>query len=285
MPRPGLLVALAMLLGLAATAGCTTMDADAGSPPAVARPVDTLRVKLASGAADVDVDVYWPDRVAPAPLVIVAHGFMRQRRHMSGWGKHLARAGFVVAIPDLPASSNHVRNGRFIDELRVHLSREEPGRRRVDPARVGYLGFSAGGLASLLAAADADASAVTIWIGLDPVDRDGLGAKAAPRVSARTLVLSAEPSACNAQGNARDLIAALPDPEHHRVSGAVHVDAEWPTSALAEAMCGRSRDAQRDEFRRRATEALRAALCTPDCDRAPESQSVRSAAIGSRSAA
>jgi hypothetical protein len=73
-------------------------------------------------------------------------------------------------------------------------------------------------------------------------------------------VLTAEPSACNGRGSARDIIAALPHCEHFSVAGAVHVDAEWPTDWMAEAVCGRSKEERRGEFQRRATAALREAL-------------------------
>ena len=216
----------------------------------------TILVKLSAGAAD--VDLYWPEAAEPAPLVIVAHGFMRRRRNMSGWGQHLAGEGFVAAVPDLPARSDHARNGRFISDLRATLCASESWSRRIDPSRVGLMGFSAGGLASLLSAAeDPD---LAIWVGLDPVDWKGIGTKAAPLVKCHAVVLTAEPSACNARGNSRNIIAALPGCEHFSVAGAVHVDAEWPTDRLAEAVCGRSTDERRSEFHRRATAALREAL-------------------------
>jgi dienelactone hydrolase len=220
----------------------------------------TLRVKLSAGAAT--VDLYWPEAAEPAPLVIVAHGFARRRRNMSGWGRHLAEEGFAAAVPDLPAWSDHARNGRFLSDLRAHLGAAEPWSRRIDPSRVGLMGFSAGGLAALLSAAASDPDPV-IWVGLDPVDHNGAGAQAAPRVKCRAVVLTADPSACNAYGNARDIIAALPHCEHFPVAGAVHVDAECPTDRLAEAVCGRSTEDRRDEFRRRATAALSEALGIP----------------------
>ena len=216
----------------------------------------TLLVKLSAGAAE--VDIYWPDSAEPAPLVIVAHGFMRRRRNMSGWGQHLVGEGLVAAVPDLPAQSDHARNGRFISDLRAFLCASECWRRRIDPSRVGLMGFSAGGLATLLSAADDPGPA--IWVGLDPVDHKGAGAKVALRVKCHAVVLTAEPSACNAHGNARSIIAALSRCDHCSVAGAVHVDAEWPTDWMAEAVCGRSTDERRGEFRRRATAALREAL-------------------------
>jgi hypothetical protein len=216
---------------------------------------ETVRVKLAAGAAA--VDIYRPD-AATAPLVIVAHGFSRRRRHMSAWGQHLSGEGFVVAVPDLPAWSDHVRNGRFLSDLCTYLCTDESWRPHIDPRRVGLMGFSAGGLATLLAAAHNPIP--VIWVGLDPVDRNGIGARAAPLVMRRTVVLTAEPAACNAHGNARGIIAALPHCEHFRIAGSVHVDAEDPTDWLAEAICGRSTEEKRGEFRRRATTALRQAF-------------------------
>jgi len=216
-------------------------------------------VKLSAGASD--VDLYWPATAVPAPLVIVAHGFFRHRHNMSGRRQHLDKEGLAVAVPDLPAWSDHARNGRFISDLRAYLCANETWMQRIDPFRVGLMGFSAGGLASLLSAADNPD--LLIWVGLDPVDWNGIGAKAAPQVKCHTVVLTAEPSACNSHGNARNIIAALPHCEHFSIAGAVHVDAEWPTDWMAEAVCGRSTEERRSEFRQRATAALRDALAKP----------------------
>jgi dienelactone hydrolase len=220
--------------------------------------METINVKLLAGASD--VDLYWPATTVPAPLVIVVHGFFRRRHNMSGWGQHLVKEGFVVAVPDMPTRSNHIRNGRFITDLRAYFCSGDSWRQRIDRARVGLMGFSAGGLDTLLSAADHPGP--IIWVGLDPVDWKGAGTKAAPSIACRAVVLTAEPSACNAHGNASSIIAAMPHCEHFRVAGAVHVDAEWPTDWKAEAVCGRSTDEKRSEFRRRASAALQEALTT-----------------------
>lgn len=217
----------------------------------------SIPVQLPSGSAV--VDLYWPDAIAPAPLVIIAHGFMRGRQQMAGWGRHLAQSGMVAAVPDLPSWSDHARNGRFLTELRIRLLGEERWRERIDPQRLGLMGFSAGGLSSLLSALDDPAP--LIWIGLDPVDRDGLGAAAVARLQADVVILTADPSAWNAHGNARDLIAAAqPHGRHVPVPGAVHVDAEWPTTWLAQQVCGCSTAEKQAQFRERATESLRRAF-------------------------
>ena len=220
---------------------------------------ETIRVQLPSGSSS--VDVFRPASIAKSAMVIVVHGFSRHRQNMSGWGEHLAKEGFVAVVPDLPAWSDHVRNGRFISELRTHLVKDNLWKIHIDPARIGLLGFSAGGLSSLLSAADAPDLA--IWVGLDPVDRDGLGARAAAVLKSRALVLTSEPSVCNGNGNVLGIVSALPESAHFRISGAVHVDAEWPSTWLAELICGRSTDGSRAEFRWRATKALKDVLALP----------------------
>lgn len=244
----------ALALGLCAllVASCAVID------PLPDIPEDrlTLQVTLPAGAAA--VDVYRPFGTDRAPMVIIAHGFSRSRHNMSGWGRHLAGEGIMAVVPDLPAWSDHVRNGGFLSELQAHLLEHPDWRERIDPDHVGLMGFSAGGLSSLLAAADAPD--LSIWIGLDPVDRAGLGATAASRVQARAVVITAEASACNAYGNARDLVAALPAPEHVHIAGAVHGDAEWPGSRLADLACERASPEGRAAFRERATMALKTAF-------------------------
>lgn len=229
------------------------------NPAAYHVTLETIRVQLPSGAAD--VDVYWPNYTTKAPLVIVAHGFSRDRKNMSGWGQHLASEGFVAIVPDLPALADNIHNGRFISELRAHLLGDESLNKRIDQTKVGLVGFSAGGLSSLLSAANSPDLAV--WIGLDPVDRNSLGVKAAAMLKARAVILTAEPSTCNAYGNALDIVSALPRPEHFSINGAVHVDAEWPTSWLAELFCGRSTAKNRSEFQERATKALKETFALP----------------------
>ena len=155
--KPAHLAGLLAMALSAAIAGCSGSAARTNQP--AARPaVQTIRMKLPAGAAD--VDVYMPDTAEPAPLVIVAHGFSRHRNTMSAWGRHLAKEGFVAVVPDLPAWSDQVRNGRFITELRAYLCADESWRQRVDPSRVGLMGFSAGGLATLLSAADEPGPAI-----------------------------------------------------------------------------------------------------------------------------
>ncbi|BCS32155.1 hypothetical protein TBR22_A13650 [Luteitalea sp. TBR-22] len=234
------------------------------SAPAPSLAVSRQLRDMMTPAGRVRFDLYRPATLpaGPRPLVVVAHGFWRSRAQMAGWGRHLATQGYVVAVPDLPAWSDHARNGRALQALVASLLAWPPDAVPMDRARVALVGFSAGGLAALLAAAD-DPS-VLVWVGLDPVDRDGLGVRAAARLRARAVVLQAEPSACNGRGNARSLVAALGDRvEVIRIPGATHVDAEWPTSLAARAACGGTDAGRRQAFVQAATDALERAFGAP----------------------
>ena len=217
----------------------------------------TLRVEVREGAFD--CDVYLPRQKKPAPLVVVAHGFSRTKASMADWGRRLAQEGFVAAVPTLPAWSDHARNGRAIRELVDWLQARADLRNLVDTRRVGLMGFSAGGLATLLAGVDDPR--VAVWVGLDPVDRDGQGMAAASRLKCPSLVLRAEPHACNAHGNAAGIVQGLKaENTCLLVVGATHTDAEWPTDGMAEWVCGKSSSERRAVFVQYALAALRAAL-------------------------
>ena len=219
--------------------------------------VRTVRVELESGKTD--VDLYYTDTLRPQPLVIVAHGFSRSKANMAGWGRTLAAAGYVAAVPDLPAWSDHARNGRFINELTKYLVALPPERLKLDRDRIGMLGFSAGGLATLLAAAGNPV--VRVWVGLDPVDKNGQGVAAAPRLRCRAAILRAEPSSCNANGNAAGIERALKVPcLSIMVPKATHADPEWPTDKMAEWVCGASAEERRATFVRHTLAVLAEAL-------------------------
>lgn len=238
------------LLALA-LAGCATRSAS--TPPALLPADNRLDQQADLPAGTVAFDLYLPEQPGPRPLILVVHGFSRSKMHMTRWGEHLARQGFVVAVPTLPAWADHRRNANAIPQLITHLTQSHPD--RIRPDHIGLVGFSAGGLATFLAAADDPR--VRVWVGLDPVDRSGWAAAAAPRLRATPHLLLAEPSPCNANGNARSIAAALGPRAHtHLVPNATHTDPEWPTDPLAELACGKSDEARRQQFVRLTTDAL-----------------------------
>jgi dienelactone hydrolase len=213
--------------------------------PALSTPEGVLKseLKVKLTGKEVSVDFYLPRDVKKAPVVVVAHGFTHSRLNMAGWGGLLASNGFITAIPDLPEWADHDRNSRAINELLDRINSRalvaEP-----EPTGAGALiGFSMGGLSTLLAAATN--AQVRCWVGLDPVDAGQKGAGAAKGLRIPCAVLLAEPCHCNANGNAKQIVAGLSGPLFAlRVRGATHTDPELPTDWLAELACGKA-DAER----------------------------------------
>lgn len=198
---------------------------------------------------EVAVDFYLPQGLKRAPVVVVAHGFSRSRLNMAGWGGLLASNGFIVAIPDLPAWSGHERNSQAVRELLDRMLFKSLVAEPAPNGDAALMGFSMGGLCTLLASATN--GQVRCWVGLDPVDAGQKGAEAAKQVRIPCAVLQAEPGRCNAQGNARQMVASLPGPLFAlRVQNGTHTDPEQPTDWLAELVCGKADPTRRAIFER-----------------------------------
>ncbi len=161
--------------------------------------------------------------------------------------------------PDLPTLSDHAQNGRALAELVMEMKKGKLFAQPKPSDQLALVGFSAGGLATLLASAGN--TNINCWVGLDPVGRGQQGADAAKALKIPCFVLRAEPSAWNANGNARQIFKDLPGPAFTlKVKQAVHVDAENPTTWAAELACGRSNEARRDLFGRYLLMSLRVGL-------------------------
>lgn len=187
----------------------------------------------------VHVDVYEPDGEPSDGVAIVAHGFTRSRARHRDLGEALAAAGVTAVIPDLPYILNHWGNGDAIEELAHQLETGALGLAPVEQSRLVLVGTSAGGLATVLAAARLPHLAG--WVGLDPVDRTGSGVHAASRLTAPAVVLLAEPSGCNLFSSGRSIARAVPDLLRSVVlSGASHCDFEGPTNKVCQRICGGS---------------------------------------------
>ena len=171
-------------------------------------------------------------------MAIVAHGFTRSRVRHGDLGRALAIAGVTAVIPDLP----HVdqwNNGEAVVELVQKLEIGELGLPPIARSRLVLIGTSAGGLATVLAAAKLPGLAG--WVGLDPVDRTGSGAHAAARMTSPAVVLLAERSGCNLYGSARSIARAVPRLLRSTLlHGASHCDFEGPTTKLCRVICGES---------------------------------------------
>ncbi len=232
-----------------------------------ALPIQELTRQESIGGRTLSFDLYVPVTSKPCPIVTLAHGFARSRVMMRDWGKLLASRGYVAAAPDLPGA-DHPGNGKLLSALLEWLVTESqkagsPLAGRVDPARRGVVGHSAGGLASLLAATTD--STIDVVVGLDPVDVGDQGKKAVPALKVPVTVLRATPGTCNDSGNAQALYAALTGPALSlEVKAATHCDPEWPSDPFCSLLCGASDDTRRSRFVRYAVATLdHVLLCAP----------------------
>lgn len=237
----------AVLGVLAGVVGCTGVPA---APPAVqtfAPVIDGYRVTL---------DVY-AAASSPRGAAILSHGFTRSRRTLAGHAQALAEAGVLVLTPDLPCTFDFRCNGRALAALVAQL--RQGGVYGPPVERVMLVGFSAGGLSSLLAAS---APGVVGYVGLDPFDRalagqsERLGETAAAQLQVEALLLRAPPSRCNADAVAGAWAAVLPLLWRDDViAGATHCDFESPTDWMCRLACGDTAPARQQHVRDRLLEA------------------------------
>lgn len=176
---------------------------------------------------DAEVVRFTPDTpVDPALVVVLTHGFSRTKENMAGLAELLASHGLPVITPDLCHLSfldtDHPQNGRDLQALAAETG----------AARVIYAGFSAGGLASVLAASE-DPAAIGV-VGLDPVDAGGLGLDAVAGLDVPLWAVFGTPGDCNSDGNGLDWVA---DDQRLRISEAEHCDFESPTDRLCTGFC------------------------------------------------
>lgn len=165
--------------------------------------------------------------------VVLGHGFLRSRQQMDGLARALAASGLPTVTLDFcrasPWRAGHVRNG--FDMIRVTDA--------LHAWHVVYVGFSAGGLAALIAARN-DPRALGA-VTLDLVDAEGIGRHAAAGFDRRLIGLVGEPAACNARGNGLAVLAAARLARIERIAGAGHCDFESPTDPVCRLVCGSDR--------------------------------------------
>ncbi|MEZ5385864.1 MAG: alpha/beta fold hydrolase [Prosthecobacter sp.] len=241
-----------MITALGFAAGFANRVPKLPVPPEITHRTEKLMLQ---GEA-VLVDFFLPHGVEKAPVAIVAHGFSRHRRVMTGWGHLLAKNGMIAVVPNLPAFADQGVNIRAIRQLIAIV--HEAGR-LMNPSPSGdvaLIGHSAGGFDTLIAASREER--VRCWIGLDPVDFNDHGLRAVKQLRAPGLMLLAESGAWNRYANA---LAWLEPPEARmtalRIRGSTHCDPENPTSLLAQIVCGDTDAARRAVYERLALAMLR----------------------------
>jgi pimeloyl-ACP methyl ester carboxylesterase len=253
-PRPTLSYVLFIVFLLWANAA-------AAQPAAIVVKTETMDL----AGFETTIDVYQPSVGPSSGLAIIAHGFLRSRGRHRDLGRALAEAGITAVIPDLPFTIDHWGNGDAIVELAGKLQAGALGLAPVERSRLVLIGTSAGGFATVLAAAELPG--VAGWIGLDPVDRSGSGVEAAGRLTVPAVVLLGERSGCNLYGSGRAIGRAVPGLLRMTVlEGASHCDFEAPTNNFCRVICGKSQPGIAAVAR---GETVRAAMELLDAARVP----------------
>ena len=187
----------------------------------------------------IDVDVYKP--IGPLKgAAILTHGFTRSRTTMGEHAQALAARGVLAITPDMPCTFDFRCNAAAIAGL-VNLLRntETFGS---SSQRIMLVGFSAGGLSSLLAA---DTPGVVGFVGLDPFDRvlsnetERAGITASRRLTTEALILRAPTSSCNAKAVAAPWGSEMKTLwRDELIAGASHCDFEAPSDWKCRLACG-----------------------------------------------
>jgi dienelactone hydrolase len=187
----------------------------------------------------VEVDVYKP--IGPQKgAAILTHGFTRSRTTMGEHAQALAARGVLAITPDMPCTFDFRCNASAITEM-VSLLRNT-NTFGSSSQRVMLVGFSAGGLSSLLAA---DTPGVVGFVGLDPFDRvlanetERAGINASRKLTTEALLLRAPASRCNANAVAAPWGTELKSLwRDDLIAGASHCDFEAPTDWKCRLACG-----------------------------------------------
>jgi dienelactone hydrolase len=218
--------------------------------PAAAAPPPVQTREQALDGHRVTLDVY-ATAGPPRGAAILSHGFTRSRRTLAGHAQALADAGVLALTPDLPCTFDFRCNGRALAALVAQLRAGGPFGPPVE--RVMLVGFSAGGLSSLLAA---DTPGVVGYVGLDPFDRvmsgesERLGLTAATGLRTEALLLRAPPSRCNADAVAAPWATALPVLwRDELITDASHCDFESPSDWMCRLACGDTDPARQQRVR------------------------------------
>ncbi len=214
--------------------GSSGSSSDTGTPDdpgpdlrlAGPHPVESSSGSFPTGGCSMAYEIFTPTDEPDAPTVVLAHGFQGNHGSMVDWAEHFASWGLRVVTPDLChatiVDADHAQNGADLVALAGELAIASPI----------YAGYSAGGLAAVLAAAQ-DPATVAL-VGLDMVDSGGLGAGVADGIAVPAHDITSEAAMCNSTANGVPVFGAMADSHVVRIVEADHCDFQSP----GDAFCG-----------------------------------------------
>jgi len=202
----------------------------------------------------VKVDVYRPYETANDGVAVLAHGFSRDRSRDRDLGRDLAHAGITAIAPDLPNVVDYWGSGDAVLDIVRQLESGAFGLPPTPRTRIVLIGTSAGAVGTVIAASKLPG--LGGWIGLDPVDRWGIAARAAAKLTTPAVVLLGDSSVCNLFGSGRSIAQAVPTLlRSERIRGASHCDFEGPTDNFCRTVCGKGARGMDETVRQRTVNA------------------------------
>ena len=203
-------------------------------------PFDVSSGSYAISTADssqMDYSVYYPVNHESEVVVLLVHGFSRDRGVMAGFAEHFASWGFKTITMDLLHSSI-VDNNPILDALDINFLADQIG----EGLPIVYLGHSSGGMRSVLAASQ-NSNAIGV-LGLDLVDALYTGMdnqyyalSAVSNMMIPVWGMFGESSVCNANSNGVNVFQDAVQGNAVIITEADHCDFELPTNFFCSLLC------------------------------------------------
>lgn len=189
-------------------------------------------------SSQMDYSLYYPVNHESEAVVLLVHGFSRDRGVMAGFAEHFASWGFKTITMNLLHSSI-VDNNPILDALDINILADQIGQ----GLPIVYLGHSSGGMRSVLAASQ-NSNAIAV-LGLDLVDalypgmdNQYYALSAVSNMMIPVWGMFGESSACNANSNGVNVFQDAVQGNAVIITEADHCDFELPTNFFCSFLCG-----------------------------------------------
>ena len=191
-----------------------------------------------SDSSQMAYSLYYPVNHESEVIVLLAHGFSRDRSVMAGFAEHFSSWGIKTITINLLHSSIF-DNDPILDALDINIVADQIGQ----GLPIIYVGHSSGGMRSVLAASQ-NSNAIAV-LGLDLVDdlypgtdNQYYALSAVSNMMVPVWGMFGESSACNANNNGVNVFQDAVQGNAVIITEADHCDFELPTNLLCSLLCG-----------------------------------------------
>ena len=188
-------------------------------------------------SSQMNYSVYYPVNHESEVVVLLVHGFSRDRGVMAGFAEHFASWGIKTITMDLLHSSL-MDNNPILDALDINILADQIGQ----GLPIVYVGHSSGGMRSVLAASQ-NSNAIAV-LGLDLVDalypgmvNQYYALSAVSNMMIPVWGMFGESSACNANSNGVNVFQDAVQGNAVIITEADHCDFELPTNFFCSLLC------------------------------------------------